>query len=145
MIWPGFKAVATELGVQASLSIPLFAGSGEPVDALNLYARDGDALAPLSSSLLTLFDFYNNDQPSVINEADIIRLHDDAGSTEFLAGIAEAFAIQHRIHIAIGVLMQRENLTAEHAYVALREQAGATGNTLLETATEVAAKLSLDE
>src|SRR6195952_4092105 len=80
MIWPGFKQAATELGVQASLSIPLFAGRGEPIAALNLYARDGDALAQLSSSLLTLFDVYNNDSPSLPDEADITSLQDDAGS-----------------------------------------------------------------
>jgi hypothetical protein len=144
MIWPGFREAATELGVQASLSMPLFAGSGRPIAALNLYARDKDALAPLSAAILTLFDFYNNNEPSAIEETNIIRLHEDAGSAELLAGAAEAFAIQHRIHVAVGVLMQRNNIAADRAYAVLRETVATTGSTLSQAAESVVAELTQD-
>jgi hypothetical protein len=145
MIWPGFREAATGLGVQASLSIPLFAGAGQPIAALNLYARNDDALAPLSAALLTVFDFYNNDRPARGGQPGIVQLHGDAGSTELLAGIAEALAVQNRIQVAIGVLMQRHSISATRAYVTLRENAAQTGRSLPEAAAEVADRLSLDE
>ncbi len=37
MRWPGFRDTAYRLGLHTSLSIPLFAGRGEPIAALNLY------------------------------------------------------------------------------------------------------------
>jgi hypothetical protein len=144
MIWPGFRDAALELGVQASLSIPLFAGTGQPIAALNLYARGEDALAPLGAALLALFDLVDSDQPFALNDAHLPRLQDDAGSAELLAGIAEAFAIQQRIHIAIGALMQRNNVSADRAYAALREEAAVAGGNLFDAAATVVAKLSQD-
>jgi hypothetical protein len=144
MVWPSFREAALELGVRASLSIPLCAGSGRPVAALNMYSRDADALAPLSAAMLTLFDSLN-EQTAVFDGAGAASLPGDAGSKELLAGLAEASAIHHRIHVAIGVLMQREHLPADRAYVALREQAAATGKTLPVTATDVVAKTSAAE
>jgi hypothetical protein len=49
-------------------------------------SADGDALAPLSAALLSLLDFYNNDQPSVLDQTDTVWLLSDQGSTDFLAG-----------------------------------------------------------
>ncbi|MGN9809518.1 GAF domain-containing protein [Micromonospora sp. BQ11] len=40
VVWPRFRDAAWQNGVRASLSVPLFAGSGETIAALNLYARD---------------------------------------------------------------------------------------------------------
>jgi hypothetical protein len=36
----GFRAAALRLGLQATLSVPLFAGRGVDVAALNLYSRE---------------------------------------------------------------------------------------------------------
>ena len=49
MTWPGFREAATAMGLHASLSIPLFAGSGAPIAALNLYSHDLLAMAPLNA------------------------------------------------------------------------------------------------
>jgi hypothetical protein len=142
MEWPGFRQAATELGVQASLSIPLFAGSGQPIAALNLYARDAGALAPLSGALLSLFDF-DSDRQSATDDVHILpELFDDAGGTQLLAGLSEAFTIQQRIHVAIGILMQRDGSPIDRAYVTLREQAAATDSNLVDTAQTVVDQLS---
>jgi hypothetical protein len=139
--WPGFRRTASDLGLQASLSIPLFAGSGAPLAALNLYAYDRDALAPLSAALLHTFDVYREGRYDTGDMPTVNGQH-DAGSNELLAGLSQAFAIQHRINFAIGVLMQRHNIIAEAAYLALREQAADTGRSLLETAATVVSTLS---
>jgi hypothetical protein len=39
MAWPGFREAAARMGLHASLSIPLFAGSGATIAALNLQPR----------------------------------------------------------------------------------------------------------
>jgi hypothetical protein len=44
MAWPGFRDTARQLGLRASVSIPLIAGSGTPIAALNLYAHDPDPM-----------------------------------------------------------------------------------------------------
>src|SRR5918997_691103 len=51
MRWPGFRDTAYRLGVRASLSIPLFAGRGTALAALNLYGRHPAALAPLTAAV----------------------------------------------------------------------------------------------
>ena len=48
MAWPGFRDTAWRLGLRASLSIPLFAASGTPIAALNLYAHDAEPMAALT-------------------------------------------------------------------------------------------------
>src|SRR4051812_3997844 len=35
--WPGFRQAALSMGLHASVSIPLFSGSGDTIAALNLY------------------------------------------------------------------------------------------------------------
>jgi hypothetical protein len=141
MAWPGFRFAATELGLQASLSIPLFAGSGQPIAALNLYAHDGQALVPLSRALLHIFDFYQEGRTDV-GEAPALGEQADAGSDELLTGLVEAFAVQHRIQVAVGVLMQHHSITADAAYYALREQAANSGRSLLQTSASVVAMLN---
>jgi hypothetical protein len=45
MSWPGFRDVAVNPGLRASLSVPIFAGSGKTIAALNLYGRHCGAMA----------------------------------------------------------------------------------------------------
>jgi hypothetical protein len=141
MTWPGFRYAATELGLQASLSVPLFAGSGQPIGALNLYAHDGQALAPLSRALLEIFDFHQAGGGQVGQGPDLSG-QADAGSSELLTALVEALDVQHRIQVAIGVLMQQLSVTADAAYAALREQAAHTEQTLLQAAAAVVAMLN---
>src|SRR3954470_16330490 len=48
--WPGFHEAAPRMGLHTSVSVPLFAGPGEIVAALNIYSHDRVAMAPLIGS-----------------------------------------------------------------------------------------------
>jgi hypothetical protein len=145
MKWPGFRATADSLGLQASLSIPLFTGSGEPVAALNLYARDGGGLASLTEAVVKIFHSHQQSHPASEGMGHRAGgLGVDAGSAQLLAGIDEALSIQQSIHLALGILMQRDSVSSTAAYVALREQAAVSGLTLPEAAANVVTELAQD-
>jgi hypothetical protein len=59
MRWPGFRDSAYRLGTRASLSIPLFAGRGTAMAAINLYGRGPAALAPLTAAVWARYDPYD--------------------------------------------------------------------------------------
>jgi hypothetical protein len=56
MTWPVFRATALSLGLRTSLSIPLFAGSGTTVAALNLYNRHPNATTLLTAAICDAYD-----------------------------------------------------------------------------------------
>ncbi|HLL65116.1 MAG TPA: GAF and ANTAR domain-containing protein [Micromonosporaceae bacterium] len=56
MAWPRFRDEAFRLGLRSSLSIPLFAGSGVPIAALNLYGHDPATMAPLIAEVWSVYD-----------------------------------------------------------------------------------------
>jgi hypothetical protein len=130
--WPGFRDVATGIGLAASLSIPLFAGSGLPIAALNMFARDANALAPLSSAVFGSIDLYAEDaQPHAGGL--------DQGGNELIGGIVAGLAIQRRIQIAIGLIMAGHRLSAKAAYIRLRDRAASSGVSLSQAAEAVTA------
>jgi hypothetical protein len=116
MTWPGFRKTALELGLQASLSIPLFAGRGTPVAALNLYCHDPSTMRPLSLAVGSVFGVGNPGEPRVEN-------HLDDGAKNLVAGLTGAFAVRAVIQQAIGVIMALTAHGPEEAYGALRVQA----------------------
>jgi GAF domain len=132
MRWPGFRDTGYRLGVRASLSIPLFAGRGTAVAALNLYGRDPATMAPLTAAVWAAYDPHRAG-PSA-------RRHclDDGGEA-LLAGLAGAFEVQARIQQAIGAVMAAMHRTADAAYLLLRLRAAETGATLTDTVTAVLA------
>jgi hypothetical protein len=131
MAWPGFRQAAFGLGLRASLSLPLFAGSGTPIAALNLYSHDADAMGPLTRRVWSIYD------PQRPHHAD--RVDWKPGEAELLAGLAEAFAVRDLIQQAIGVVMAREHRPADEAYLVLRGSAAASGVTLIDIATTLTA------
>jgi hypothetical protein len=128
MTWPGFRDTAYRLGLRASLSIPLFAGRGTPVAALNLYGRDAVAMTVLTAVVWGAY------QAPDATTADAAWNDLDAGSAELVAGLSGAFAGRAVIQQAIGVVMAGTHSTADAAYTALRLRAAATGRTLTDTA-----------
>ncbi|MGC4807924.1 GAF and ANTAR domain-containing protein [Micromonospora sp. DT233] len=128
VVWPGFRDVAWSHGVRASLSIPLFAGSGNLVGALNLYARDADAMRPLIHRVESLYGEADE------SPAPLPRL--DAGSEQLLAGLAGALHRRDLIQRALGLLMDREQIPADRAYRRLVE-ANVPDTPLTETAAAV--------
>jgi hypothetical protein len=143
MVWPGFRAAALHLGLRASLSIPLFAGSGAPVAVLNLYGHDPVAMAPLQQRVGELYDPDTpagpRRDPSQPGEPEHDgREHDgpalDVGGGQLLAGLREALAVRATIQRAIGVIMARERRPAGEAYAILRLRAAAGHASLPDTA-----------
>jgi len=136
MQWPGFREEAFRLGLRASLSIPLFAGSGSPIAALNLYGRDHGVMAPLIEAVLTVFgaetdsDETDDPWPGAL----------DDGGRELVAGLVESYAIRATIQRAIGVLIGRESCTAGEGYQVLRDRAAETRRTLRQTAAGLLAE-----
>jgi hypothetical protein len=127
MAWPGFRDTAWQLGLRASLSIPLFAASGAPIAALNIYAHDPGPMTALTRRVWALYDTGSD--------------HDDrlpavqVGSQQILDGLAAAFDIRAVIQQALGVIMARRQVTADTAYLILRAKAADTGATLTAIAT----------
>jgi len=134
MRWPGFRDTAHRLGISASLSIPLFAGRGTAIAALNLYGRDPDGLVPLSAAVRANYD----PQSGTGTTAPETGLDD--GGAALVAGLAGAFAVQALINQALGVIMATTHRTADAAYLVLRLRAAETGTTLTDTATAVIAE-----
>jgi hypothetical protein len=128
MSWPGFHRAAYNLGLHASLSIPLFAGSGAPIAVLNLYGRDTACMAPLIAGVRNL---YTGQPPPPGSGAN----GTDTGAQQLLAGLAQAFTVRDTIQRAFGVLMARDQCSAAEAYRHLRLKAAETNSSLADTAT----------
>ncbi|SCF09906.1 GAF domain-containing protein [Micromonospora purpureochromogenes] len=124
VVWPGFRDVAWRYGVRASLSIPLFAGSGNPVGALNLYSRDAAGMRLLIQRVESCY------HPGRTQ----VRPRLDVGSEQLLAGLAGALHTRDLIQRALGLLMDRDQVPAGSAYRQLVE-ATEPGQSLTGTAS----------
>jgi hypothetical protein len=131
MIWPGFREAAIDLGLNASVSIPLFTGSGTTIATLNLYGRKTDTMASLIRGVWAIYD----PARQMPDELGMCPL--DAGAEDLLTGFAEALTIRATIQLAITVIIRRTRSTAEDAYANLRLRAADTGSSLLATAEGV--------
>ncbi|MDQ0364271.1 ATP-binding protein [Catenuloplanes indicus] len=131
--WPGFRRVATHLGLHCSVSVPLFAGSGTTIASLDLYGRDSEAMAPLIKGIWTIFD------PGGLRPGDLaLRVLDDGGE-DLLSGLSAALAVRATIQLALQVIMHRTSSGAEQAYVSLRLHAATAGIGLRAAAEDVIA------
>jgi hypothetical protein len=129
MSWPGFRDTAVRFGLQASLSVPLFAGSGTTIAALNLYGRDPDAMKKLTTAVWAAFEPGDG-----AGSADATL---DAGGREFTAGLIGALALRDRIQQAVGILMGYGRTGSERAYLELRMRAAEAGVSLADTAAHL--------
>jgi len=134
MDWPGFRDSAYQLGLRSSLSIPLFAGRGLPLAALNLYGRDPATMAPLSAAVLAAYD----DAPG--GRSPGAREDLCPGGRDLVAGLVGAFAVRATIQQAIGMIIAERQTNADLAYALLRSQAAATTGSLVGAATAVLAE-----
>ncbi|MGN9889777.1 GAF and ANTAR domain-containing protein [Micromonospora sp. L31] len=124
VVWPGFRDVAWRYGVRASLSFPVFAGSGNLVAALNLYSRDAAGMRLLIQRVESC---YHTGRTQVLPRLD-------AGSEQLLTGLAGALRTRDLIQRALGLLMDRDHIPAGPAYRRLVE-ATEPGRPLTGTAT----------
>ena len=132
MRWPGFRDAAYRLGLHASLSIPLFAGRGKPIAALNLYGHNPTAMTTLTAAVLATYD------PTPPVPSDFPDL--DPGGAELVAGLTGAFSVHATIQQAIGFISADQHITLDEAYATLRLRCADTAMSLLDTATAVIAE-----
>jgi hypothetical protein len=130
MAWPGFREAAARMGLHASVSIPFAAGSGRTIAALNLYARDLAAVAPLIVGVPALYDLSRVPPTEILQSVT-------GGAAELLAGCADALSVHATIQRAIGVLMAQTHSGAADAYAGLRIQAADAGVSLLAAASVI--------
>jgi hypothetical protein len=126
--WPRFRSRAFSFGLFASLSVPLFAGSGAVVGALNLYARDPQPMGALISRVVSLF----HAEDAAFKPRRPPEL--DPGGEEFVRGLAAALDVHDDIQAALGIIMGGRQTGAEQAYADLCELAAAAGGSLHDTA-----------
>jgi hypothetical protein len=115
-----------KLGLRASLSIPLFAGRGTPLAALNLYSRDADAMRSLTAAVQSVYD--------VGNTIAAVEDHLDAGGSELVAGLTGAFAVPPILQQALGVTMSLTGSGPDEAYAVLCLRAAEDRIALIEAA-----------
>ena len=106
--WPRFASrVVSELGVHSMLSFRLFL-SGTERAALNFYAHQPSAFAPLSLSTGAIFASY----------ASVVLLNQLHGNEN--RQLQRALVSNREIGMAMGILMARELHTPEQAFTRLR-------------------------
>jgi hypothetical protein len=128
--WPAFRAAAVSRGLRASLSIPVFVGSGAVVAALNLYSRHRGSMATLGAAIGAAYDPGSS---GAWNHDDL-----DPGGRELTAGVISALALRSMIQRAIGILMTTTAAgSAEQAYLALRARAAEAGSGLVDAAAHL--------
>jgi hypothetical protein len=126
MGWPGFRDTAAKFGLRASLSVPLFAGRGTPIAALNLYSHHPEDMRPLSGAVRSVYDLGQRPTP------DLHSL--DPGGGELVSGLIAAFAVRAVVQQAIGVVMALTGAGPDAAYESLCDRATTSGVPLTQAA-----------
>jgi hypothetical protein len=133
--WPGFHEEAPRLGLHASLSLPLYAGRGDPIAVLNLYGHDSAAMAPLIARIDALQDPASDDMAGLEELSG-----SDDGDRDLVAGYGEALTIRATIRLALNIIRSDNRCAAVDAYLSLCLRAAETGTDLAEAATRVVAR-----
>ena len=128
--WPRFREAAFAMGLRASLSIPLFAGSGTAIAVLNLYGHDAEAMTALIAVVRAAYE----SAPATAGGAAGPTA---PGEADLAAGLTGAFAVRACIQQAVGVVMAVRHVAARDAYLHLRTRAAATGEGLPEVAAAI--------
>jgi hypothetical protein len=127
--WPHFHEEAPRLGLHASVSVPLYAGRGEPIAALNLYGHESATMAPLIAGICAVHEHGDG----AIAAPDDLQLLDEGG-WELVTGYAEALSIRATIRLSLSIIMKGLHCGADDAYLALCIRAGEAGTDLARAA-----------
>lgn len=130
--WPKFVPLALDQGIHSILSSPLKTRD-RAQGALNIYSAATRAFGQREQELAALFA----DQASKILTAAAPDSTDDDTQQRFTAGLAA----RQVIHQAQGVLMARDDVSANDAIGLLFRSARAANMTVLDFATEMIASL----
>ena len=126
--WPAFIPRAQALGINAILSTPLFATDG-PVGALNMYSRTTAAFTPEEQQLASVFA---SEASRILTTAGV-----DVPEEHLAARLHEALRSREVIAQAQGVIMEREGVSEDVAYTALRTLSMRTSVPLKACASQV--------
>ncbi len=130
--WPRFTPRARELGINAILSTPLLA-QATPVGALNIYSRTNSAFAPADQELAATF--------ATEASAILTRAGADVTDAELAARVQQALRGRQLIAQAQGIVMYRDGLSEDDAFMKLRESSTTAHQTLRARAEEVCAAM----
>jgi anti-anti-sigma factor len=128
--WPAFIPRAKALGINAILSSPLMAAD-VPVGSINIYSRSVNAFEAGDQRLASVFA---TEASAILTDAGM-----DLADEERSARFQDALFTREIIAQAQGVLMERDGLTEDGAYAALRIHSQRTGQPLHRRAQDVTA------
>jgi anti-anti-sigma factor len=131
--WPNFVPLALGQGIHSILSSPLLTNN-RPQGALNIYSSRQRAFGTREQELAALFA----DQASEILTTAGTALTDEQANERFATAMTE----RRTIHQAQGMIMARDNLTADEAISSLFREARTAGGTVLSYATALVAAAS---
>jgi GAF domain-containing protein len=131
--WPDFEAQAADHGVRSCLSLPLTA-DGQPVGALNLYARSASAFGAAEAQRAA--DFALNASGAL---ALAVRLASHAALIEQLRS---SLASRTVIDQALGIIMAREHCTQARAFAILRSASQNSNVKLRDIASAIVTSIS---
>jgi hypothetical protein len=130
--WPEFHEAAPRMGLHASVSVPLFAGRGDPVGVLNVYGHDPAAMAPLIAGITLV---HGRPGRAITDDVRVKGLDD--GGRELVAGYARALKVRASIRFAVELIKATAGCTADDAYMNLCIRASEAGTDLAEAAATV--------
>lgn len=131
--WPAFMGSVVDRGVHSILSTPLLTAMG-PVGALNLYARRAGAFEAGGHDVATAFA---DQAATIVGYSGAQRSAEQV--TERLRSALEA---RETIAQAQGILMGRQEVSAEQAYVILRRRSQDTDVPLIDQARQLIADVA---
>ena len=135
MRWPRFRDEAFDLGLRASVSLPLYDGTAGAVAVLDLYGHDHDAMAPV---IVAVWSVYDPHRPLPDDSAELPAL--EPGAVELVDGFAEVLVVRGTILTALSMIMASRRCDPGHAGVILRLRAAAAGTDLAAAAAALIAE-----
>ena len=123
--WTDFAKAARHYGLSATMSAPLYVGSGTCAAVLNMYGRDLSAMAPLICGVWSIYRPKRQTEPPLDHFGPL-----DRGAQELMAGLTRALAVRNVIQNAIQVVEARQGCTSREAYLHLVQYATATAISL---------------
>jgi GAF domain-containing protein len=133
MRWPDFEAQAESRGIRSCLALPLSAG-GQPVGALNLYARAASAFGPAEARNAENFA---EGASGALTLA--VRLASQAALIEQLRSSLVSRAV---IDQALGMVMARQRCTQARAFAILRSASQNSNVKLRDIASAIITSIS---
>ena len=131
--WPEFSRRAAAHGIRSCLALPL-TSDGQPIGALNLYARDPGAFGETEARRAA--DFAANASGAL---AIAIRLASDATLIDQLRSSLGSRTV---IDQALGIMMARENCTGARAFAILRSASQHRNMKLRDIAVSIVTNVS---